>query len=74
MAIEAFGVGAKGVLSARRLFCQADHGDSDGFAADPRGWVWATAADGVRIVAPDRARLGYIPTRPCCMDPRPAHS
>ncbi len=60
--IEAFDVGEEGALSGRRLFYQTDHGYPDGFAVDPRGWVWTTAADGVHVVAPDRARLGYIPT------------
>ncbi len=60
--IEAFDVGAEGALSGRRLFYQTDHGYPDGFAVDPRGWVWTTAADGIHVVAPDRTRLGYIPT------------
>ena len=60
--IEAFDIGAEGALSGRRLFYQTDHGCPDGFAVDPRGWVWTTAADGIHVVAPDRTRLGYIPT------------
>ena len=60
--IEAFDVGAEGALTGRRLFYQTDHGYPDGFAVDPRGWVWTTAADGIHVVAPDRTRLGYIPT------------
>ena len=60
--IEAFDVGPEGTLSGRRLFYQTDHGYPDGFAVDPRGWVWTTAADGIHVVAPDRTRLGYIPT------------
>lgn len=60
--IEAFDIGADGALSDRRLFYQTDHGYPDGFAVDPRGWVWTTAADGIHVVAPDRTRLGYIPT------------
>ena len=60
--IEAFDVGTEGALSGRRLFYQTDHGYPDGFAVDRRGWVWTTAADGIHIVAPDRTRLGFIPT------------
>ena len=60
--IEAFDIGADGALADRRLFYQTDHGYPDGFAVDPRGWVWTTAADGIHVVAPDRTRLGYIPT------------
>ena len=60
--IEAFDIGAEGALSGRRLFYQTDHGYPDGFAVDGRGWVWTTAADGIHIVAPDRTRLGFIPT------------
>ena len=60
--IEAFDVGTEGALSGRRLFYQTDHGYPDGFAVDERGWVWTTAADGIHVVAPDRTRLGYIPT------------
>lgn len=60
--IEAFDVGMDGRLSGRRLFYQTDHGYPDGFAVDPRGWVWTTAADGIHVVAPDRTRLGFIPT------------
>lgn len=39
-----------------------DHGYPDGFAVDRRGWVWASAADGIHVVASGRGRLGYIPT------------
>ena len=60
--IEAFDIGADGALSGRRLFYQTDHGYPDGFTVDPRGWVWTSAADGIHVVAPDRTRLGYIPT------------
>ncbi len=60
--IEAFDIGADGSLSGRRLFYQTDHGYPDGFAVDRRGWVWTTAADGIHVVAPDRTRLGFIPT------------
>ena len=28
--------------------------------------VWTTAADGIHILAPDRTRLGYIPTPTIC--------
>jgi gluconolactonase len=64
--IEAFDVGADGSLTNRRFFCQTDHGYPDGFAVDPRGWVWTTAADGIHILAPDRTRLGYISTPTVC--------
>ena len=64
--IEAFDVGEDGSLSNRRFFCHTDHGYPDGFAVDPRGWVWTTAADGIHILAPDRTRLGYLPTPTVC--------
>ncbi|WP_216851060.1 SMP-30/gluconolactonase/LRE family protein [Acidisphaera sp. L21] len=61
--IQAFDVAKNGNLSNRRFFYHADHGCPDGMAIDQRGWVWATAADGVHIIAPDRTPLGYIPTQ-----------
>lgn len=64
--ILAFDVAADGSLSNRRLFYQTDHGVPDGFRVDRRGWVWTTAGDGIHIVAPDRTRLGYIPTPSVC--------
>jgi len=60
--IIAFDVAADGALSNRRFFCHTDHGYPDGFAVDARGWVWATAADGVHIWSADRRKLGFIPT------------
>ncbi len=60
--IEAFDVADDASLSNRRFFCHTDHGVPDGFAVDQRGWVWTTAGDGIHIYAPDRSRLGYIPT------------
>ena len=60
--IEAFDMGPEGALSGRRLFYQTDHGYPDGFAVDRRGWVWTSAADGIHVVAPDRTRLGFVPT------------
>ena len=60
--IQAFDVAADGSLSNRRVFWRADHGCPDGMAVDARGWVWTTAADGIHIIAADRARLGYIAT------------
>lgn len=60
--IIAFDVGETGALSNRRFFRHADHGYPDGLAIDRRGWVWATAADGVHIWSPDRQKLGFIPT------------
>ena len=60
--IQAFDVAADGSLSNRRVFWQADHGCPDGMTVDARGWVWTTAADGIHIIAADRARLGYIAT------------
>ncbi len=60
--IVAFDVAGNGALTNRRFFCHTDHGCPDGFKVDPRGWVWTTAADGIHIVAPDRTRLGYVPT------------
>ena len=59
-------MGEDGSLTNRRFFCHTDHGYPDGFAVDPRGWVWTTAADGIHILAPDRTRLGYIPTPTVC--------
>ena len=60
--IIAFDVARDGTLANRRFFCQTDHGAPDGFAVDRRGWVWTSAADGVHIWAPDRCKLGFIPT------------
>ena len=64
--IEAFTVGEDGTLTDRRFFCHTDHGYPDGFTVDPRGWVWTTAADGIHVLAPDRTKLGYIPTPAVC--------
>ena len=64
--IEAFDTAADGTLANRRFFCHTDHGYPDGFKVDARGWVWTTAADGIHILAPDRTRLGYIPTPSIC--------
>jgi gluconolactonase len=64
--IEAFDVAGDGGLTNRRFFWHSDHGYPDGFKVDPRGWVWTTAADGIHIIAPDRTRLGYIPTPAVC--------
>ena len=64
--IEAFDVAPDGALTNRRFFCHTDHGYPDGFKVDPRGWVWTTAADGIHVLAPDRTRLGYIPTPTVC--------
>ena len=60
--IVAFDVAEDGTLSGRRFFWHADHGVPDGFAVDPRGWVWTTAEDGVHVLAPDRTRLGFVAT------------
>ncbi len=64
--ILAFDVAADGELSGRRFFWHSDHGVPDGFRVDKRGWVWTTAGDGVHVIAPDRARLGYIPVSDVC--------
>lgn len=64
--IQAFDVAEDGSLSNRRFFCHTDHGYPDGFAVDERGWVWTTAGDGIHVIAPDRTRLGYIPTSTVC--------
>ena len=60
--IVSFAVGADGTLSDRRRFLVTDHGYPDGFAVDPRGWVWTSSGDGIQIHAPDRTKLGFIPT------------
>ena len=60
--VLAFDVGADASLSNCRFFCRTDHGVPDGFAVDCRGWLWCTAGDGIHIYAPDRTRLGFIPT------------
>ncbi len=60
--IEAFDVAEGGALSNRRFFCHTDHGYPDGFAVDARGWLWTGSGDGIHIYAPDRTRLGYVPT------------
>ena len=57
---------ADGTLSNRRFFCHTDHGYPDGFTVDARSWLWTTAADGMHVYAPDRTRLGYIPTSETC--------
>jgi len=64
--IEAFDVAEDATLSNRRLFYHTDHGYPDGITVDRRGWVWTTAADGIHVLAPDRTRLGYIPTPTVC--------
>jgi gluconolactonase len=64
--IEAFDVGEDATLSNRRVFCHTDHGYPDGLTVDGRGWVWTTASDGIHVLAPDRTRLGYIPTPTVC--------
>jgi gluconolactonase len=64
--IIAFDVAPDGALSNRRFFYHTDHGVPDGVKVDARGWVWTTAADGIHIIAPDRTRLGYIPTSSIC--------
>ncbi len=64
--IQAFDVGDDGSLLNRRFFCHTDHGYPDGFVVDARGWVWTTAGDGIHVFAPDRTRLGYIPTSTVC--------
>lgn len=60
--IIAFDVEQGGALTNRRFFCHTDHGYPDGFAVDPRGWVWTGAADGVHIWSSDRRKLGFVPT------------
>ena len=60
--VVAFDVAEDGRLSRRRFFCHADHGVPDGLAVDRRGWLWVTADDGVHVWAPDRTRLGFVPT------------
>lgn len=60
--VLAFDVGTDGSLSKRRFFCRTDHGVPDGFAVDRRGWLWCSAGDGIHIYAPDRTRLGFVPT------------
>ena len=60
--VLAFDVAADATLSHRRFFCRTDHGVPDGFAVDARGWLWCTAGDGIHVYAPDRTRLGFIPT------------
>jgi gluconolactonase len=60
--IIAFDVADCGTLSNRRFFCHTDHGVPDGICVDRRGWIWATAGDGIHIWSAERERLGYIPT------------
>ena len=68
--IVAFDLGVDGTLGNRRFFCHTDHGVPDGLVVDGRGWVWTSAGDGVHVWAPDRTKLGFIPTRSvvtnCC--------
>lgn len=59
--VQAFTVGKKGTVSARRFFCNTDHGYPDGFVVDARGWLWVSAADGVHVWSETRDRLGFIP-------------
>jgi gluconolactonase len=60
--IEAFTVGADGILAERRFFCSPEHGNPDGLAVDSRGWVWSSAADGVHVWSTRQEHLGCIPT------------
>ena len=57
-----FDVGPEGQLSGRRFFCHTEHGVPDGLAVDERGWLWTTAGDGLHVYAPDRKKLGFLPT------------
>ena len=60
--VVTFDVGPDGDLSNRSFFCHTEHGVPDGFLVDIRGWLWMTAGDGLHVYAPDRTRLGFIPT------------
>ena len=59
--VQAFTVRSDGTLADRRFFCHADHGYPDGFVVDARGWLWASAADGVHVWSAERERLGFVP-------------
>lgn len=59
--VQAFVVGEDGAVSARRFFCNTDHGYPDGFVVDARGWLWVGAADGVHVWSEARERLGFVP-------------
>ncbi len=60
--VVVFDVGPDGDLSNKRFFCHTEHGVPDGLLVDIRGWLWTTAGDGLHVYAPDRTRLGFIPT------------
>ena len=60
--VVVFDVGQSGRLSNRRFFCNTEHGVPDGLLVDVRGWLWTTAGDGLHVYAPDRTKLGFLPT------------
>ena len=62
--IQAFTVSHDNVLSDERPFYSVEHGFPDGLAVDWRGWIWATAGDGLHILDSSGYRLGFIPL-PC---------
>jgi gluconolactonase len=58
--IDAWDVGAGGVLSGRRRFGTPAAGVPDGMAVDAAGRLFSTFAGGVEVRAPDAAVLGEI--------------
>ena len=58
--IRAFDVVGGRTLANGRLFVDIDRGVPDGLRVDTEGFVWTSAADGVRCYAPDGALYGKI--------------
>lgn len=56
--IRAFDLAEDGSVSNDRLFCELP--GPDGIKTDTAGNIWATASDGVRVIAPDGALLQTI--------------
>jgi len=51
----------EGKWGAPTRFCRTDKGYPDGFKVDQRGWLWASAGDGVHIYSEAGEPLGHIP-------------
>lgn len=66
--IRAFDVAKDGTLSNEKYLCDIPY--PDGIKVDVEGRIWATAADGVRVIAPDGSLVETIefPEKPanCC--------
>jgi gluconolactonase len=60
--VRVFDVTGQNTLASGKLFCQFDKagGVPDGMRVDEHGNLWSSAADGVRIFAPDGKHIGTI--------------